>query len=251
MKSLFGWTWQKLYIPPAVSKQKNAVVKIFDVSLAEPEKFPDLNALRRSDTVFISGDGHCLAQDVAEFNSWRIPHDIYAVNRSLIFHQRQVQHWAAVDVEEATWFTEFVNEKVEPDHLIIRHSIGGENKEGKFVGTGLYDCYWNMDYDWENEYQRRVFVGNTGYFAVLSSIKMGYKHIILGGMPLDVKPHFYETPDQPGPLWTGMTYMQWMDFKMIRPEAERVRSLSGYSAFILGKATKEWAQNGSDDRISN
>jgi hypothetical protein len=35
-----------------------------------------------------------------------------------------------------------------------------------------------------------------------------------------------------------------MDFKMIVPEAENVRSMSGYSAFILGKAEKDWV-NGS------
>lgn len=246
MKAIFGWQWQKLYIPPAISKQRNAVVKIFDVSLAEPEKIPDLNALRNHDTVLITGDGNCLAQDVAEFNSWAIPHDIYAVNRSLIFHEKRVQHWAAVDVEEATWFTEYVNDKVEPDrkHQIIRHSIGGETKEGSFKGVGLYDVYWNMDYEWENEYQRRVFVGNSGYFAVLTALKMGYTHIVLCGMPLDVKPHFYETEEQPGPLWTGMTYMQWMDFKMTIPAADKVRSMSGYSAFILGTATKDWVLNG-------
>ena len=236
---IFEWEWQKKYIPPAVSRQKNATVKIFSVALADPGKFPDVNAMRNHDTVLITGDGSCLARDVAEFNSWGIPHDIYAVNRSLVFHEKQVQHWAAVDVEEATWFTEYVNEKVESDHRIIRHSIGGENRFGNAqVGTGLYDCYWEMNYDWENEYQRRVFVGNTGYFAVLSAFKMGYKKIILGGMPLDVKPHFYETDEEPGPLWTGMTYMQWMDFKINRPESELVRSLSGYSSFILGQATK-------------
>lgn len=250
MRTIFGWEWQKLYIPPAVAKQKNAVVKILGVSLNDPKKFPDFGKMRRHPTVFITGDGNCLAQDVIEFNSWEIPHDIYAVNRSMIFHEKQVQHWAAVDVEEATWFTEYVNRKVEPDRLIIRHSIGGETQMGKFAGVGLYDCYWNMDYEWENEYQRRVFVGNTGYFAVLTAIKMGYEKIVIGGMPLDVKPHYYEQDEQEGPNWTGMTYMQWMDFKMKVPESDRVRSMGGYSGFILGNATKEWVLNGTANRNS-
>ena len=241
MKSLVAWQWDKLFIPPAIARKRNSVVRVFSVSLADPDRWPDLNEIRSNDTVLITGDGHCLAHDVKEFNSWNIPHDIYAVNRSMIFHEKQVQHWAAVDVEEACWFTEFVNNKVEPDHRIIRHSIGGETLFGNPV-TGLYDCYWNMDYDWENEYQRRVFVGNTGYFAVLTSLKMGYKKIIIAGMPLDIKPHFYETEDEQGPQWTGLTYMQWMDFKLQIPEAENVKSMSGYSAFILGTATKEWCK---------
>lgn len=244
MRPILAWEWKKLYIPPAVSKQKNATAKIFSVTLHEPEKFPDQSIFRDHSTVFITGDGHCLAQDVAEFNSWAIPHDIYAVNRSLIFHEKPVKHWAAVDVEEATWFTQHLNDKIEPNSRkrILRHSIGSEEKFGNINHMGLYDVYWDMDYQWENEYQRRVFVGNSGYFAVLSAIKMGYDKIIIGGMPLDVKPHFYEPEEKDGPLWTGMTYMQWMDFKMNIPEANRVRSLSGYSAFILGKATKEWVE---------
>jgi len=31
-----------------------------------------------------------------------------------------------------------------------------------------------------------------------------------------------------------------MDYKMEAPEAEKVRSMGGYSAFIMGKANKEW-----------
>jgi hypothetical protein len=60
-------------------------------------------------------------------------------------------------------------------------------------------------------------------------------------MPLDTGPHFYEPEGTQGPLWTGLTFMQWMDFKTKVPEADRVRSMQGYSAFILGTATKGWS----------
>jgi hypothetical protein len=246
MRSLFAWEWKKHFMPPAVAKKRNVMVKIFDVAVAEcsKDRYPDPTALRHHDTVFITGDGKTLAHDVQDFNSWNVPHDIYAVNRSLVFHEKPVTHWAAVDVEEAAWFTEFATEKVNPDNTIIRHSIGSETKHGNPLYPGMYDLYWEMVYEWENEFQRMVFVGNSGYFAVLSALKMGYSRVVMGGMPLDTSAHFYEPDDAQGPLWTGATYMQWMDFKMQVPEAERVRSLSGYSAFILGKATKEWASNG-------
>jgi hypothetical protein len=241
MKAMFRWEWQKLFIPPAIAKQKNATVKILDIGLTNPEKFPDFSRYRDHDTVLITGDGKCLADDVKEFNSWAVPHDIYAVNRSLIFHQVPVRHWAAVDIEETMWFTQFVNDKVvNPSKWILRHSIGEETKLGNFSGMGLFDCYWQMVYDFENEYQRRVFVGNTGYFAVLTAIKMGYKKVVIAGMPLDQTPHYYEPDEQEGPNWTGLTYCQWMDFKMKVPESSMVRSMGGYSAFILGTASKEW-----------
>jgi len=238
------WEWQKLYIPPSVAKKRNNIVKVLNVIPSEPEKFPPIESLREHDTVFITGDGKCLAQDVEEFTSWGIGHDIYAVNRSLIFHERQVLHWAAVDVEEATWFTQYVNGNVEPRRRIIRHSIGGETHFGNTDGVGLYDIYWTMDYQWENEYQRRVFVGNTGYFSVLTALKMGYSKVVLGGMPLNQDPHWYDPDDADGPNWTGLTYCQWMDFKMKHSGADRVRSLQGYSSFILGQATKDWVLNG-------
>ena len=60
-------------------------------------------------------------------------------------------------------------------------------------------------------------------------------------MPLDSLPHWYEDPAvHAGPNWAGHVYRQWMDFAQKVPGAENVRSMSGYSAFILGEATKDW-----------
>jgi len=145
-----------------------------------------------------------------------------------------VDHWAAIDVEEAVWFTRYSNSKNEDlKKPIIRHTIGQQ--------SWAFDCYWQMDIDFENEFQRRVLTGNTGYFAVLTCIQMGYSKMVLAGMPLNMEPHWYEPLDEPeGPNWNGWCYTQWMDFAMKVPEAKNVRSLSGYSAFILGEATKDW-----------
>ncbi len=243
MKRLFTWEWQKLYMPPEVARKNGTIVKVLNVKLSDPDKHLDLNALRNHSTVLITGDAKCLSQDLKEFESWDVPHDLYAVNRSLVFHQRQVDHWAAVDVEEAMWFTENVNPKIESSKPITRHCIGGEKATDNCLGISIYDVYWLMDYPWENEYQKRVFVGNTGYFAVLTAINMGYEKIVLAGMPLDRTAHWYEQEVEEGPNWSGLTYTQWIDFKMLHPHADRVRSVSGYSAFILGQANKEWASS--------
>jgi len=245
MRSLISWQWGKSFVPQSVQARNDSYVKILSVSLSYPEKFPDFSKHRKCDIVLITGDGHCLAQDVKTFNSWAIPHDIYAVNRSLVFHERQVDHWAAVDIEETAWFTQHISGKIEPDKFILRHTLGEEVKWGDVDSLGLFDVYWKMDYKFENDYQRRTFVGNTGYFAMLTAIKMGYKKIVLAGIPIDFGPHFYDPPEMDGPQWGGMTFAQWMDFKMFVPEADKVRSMSRYSAFILGTATKEWALNGS------
>lgn len=232
MQVIGGWTWSKFITPQTLSKKAGVIVKVEDIRLRNPPI--DFNKYCTHPLVFITGDGDTLADDVKEFESWGIPHDLYCVNRSLIFFERQVDHWAAVDTEEGMWFSQNVNDKVERGRRILRHTIGDFPE--------AYDCFWEMVYEFDNDYQRRIFVGNTGYFAVLSALNMGYKKIVLAGMPLNHGGHFYEEKKPENVVnWTGLTYTQWMDFKMKRPDAESVRSMSGYSGFILGKATKEWA----------
>ena len=178
-----------------------------------------------------------MIEDVKEFESWEIPHDLFCVNRSLIFFERQVDHWAAVDTEEGMWFSQNLNSKVQPDKRILRHTIGWFPE--------AYDCFWEMNFKPESEYQRRIFIGNTGYFAVLVAMAMDYQRLVIAGMPLNHSRHWYDKDDPEEVVnWTGITYTQWMDFKMKHPEADKVRSMSGYSGFILGKASKEWASSG-------
>ena len=230
-----GWGWNRLYLPSPTLKKNTTIVPVIRLKLIYPEHL-DFSRIRGHPTVLITGDGDTLPFDVKEFESWEIPHDLYAINRSLIFHERQVDHWGAVDLEETIWFTQNVNEKVEPNKHILRHTIGEI--------PGGVDICWEMDYPWKNENQKLIFAGNSGYFGVLSAIHMGYEKIVIAGMPLNTGPHWYENKkDYIGPNWSGATYRNWMDFKMKVPEAEKVRSMSGYSAFILGQATKEWCND--------
>jgi hypothetical protein len=234
--SFFGWGWKKANLPhPQDRKDIPYIVTILNI---KPMKgSDDWSKHRNSDVVFVTGDGGCLPHDCKEFESWDIPHDLFAVNRSLIFHQRQVHHWAAIDLEETIWFTQNLTDVQQPDQFVKRHTIGD-------IPTAV-DFTWDMDYNWEDDAQKLVFIGNSGYFAVLVSIHMGYQKIVLGGMPLNTLPHWYESKsDNMGPNWAGHVYTQWMDFKMQVPGADKVKSMSGYSAFILGQATKEWV-NGS------
>lgn len=233
---MLGWEWKKLYAPPHLLRQKNNITTILSVSLSNPEIDGDVTRHKRHPVVLITGDGRCLPDDVAEFESWGIDHDLYCVNRSMLFFQRQVDHWAAIDIEESAWFAGNVTKLVEPERRIIRHTIGN--------GSFAYDIYWSMDLQEEqeeNEFVRRVLVGNTGYFAILTAIRMGYEKIIVAGMPMNMDSCWYEPEDAEGPNWMGWTFVQWMDFKMNSPHADKVKSMQGYTAFILGEATKEWA----------
>ena len=222
----FSWTWNKKYIPPEEARKNRSVAH---VSKLKCLNCPDLDNLRRNITVLVTGDGSCLAEDVKAFNEWAIPHDIYCVNRSMLFFEKPIHHWCAVDAEESMFFAQHLNIKIRPPgHQIYRHTIG--------VCPGAYNVFWEVDKNLENEYQSRLWAGNSGYFAVLTAVAMGYTNIILAGMPLDRNPHWYEPKEETGPNWIGATYTQWMDFKMQHPHAFKVKSMSGYSAFILGQA---------------
>jgi hypothetical protein len=227
-----GWHWRKLYAPPHVMRMKNHLTLVSNMAVVDPGPAGDVTKYPEHDVVLITGDGICMPEDVKNFEAWDIPHDLYCVNRSMLYFERQIDHWAAIDVEESGWFAENVNFKIEPRKQIIRHTIG----DGSFA----YDVYWKMDIEEQNEFQRRVLVGNTGYFAILTALNMGYKKIILAGMPLNMDRCWYEPEDADGPNWMGWMYVQWIDFKMNHPLADRVKSLSGYSKFILGEATPEW-----------
>ncbi len=237
MKSLYGWKWVKEYFPPEVRAKPGNIIKPLDMYLREPEKVGDITQCHNHPVCLITGDGRSLPDDVREFESWEIPHDLYCVNRSMLFFERQIQHWAAIDIEESVWFAENVNDKIEPEKRILRHTLGEK--------TFAYDIYWQMDESYD-QIQRTLLVGSTGYFAVLTALNMGYEKIVIAGIPLDFGSHWYDNEDADGIQWGGYTYANWMDFKMKHPKADMVRSMGGYSAFIIGEATKEWA-NGSSN----
>ena len=232
MKVLAGWYWKKIGMPPEITEQE-LCVKVQKLDLISSTDV-DMSKLVVNPTVFITGDAACLSADCTDFESWNIPHYLYACNRSLIFHKRQVDHWCSLDVEESIWFTGYLNSNIENKKRIIRHTIG--------EGSLAYDMYWQASKEFESKWQKMVFIANSGFFGVLTALQMGYQKIILGGMPLDNTPHYYDPPDAPGPEWLGTTYQNWMDFKIEHPQADCVRSMGGYSALILGTATKEWAR---------
>lgn len=235
LKTFASWGWINKHIPPAVRvKHTNlALVKkvrpIFDIDFTQYVKNP---------VVVITGDGKCLPEDIKKFESWDIDHDLYCVNRSLLYFQRPVNHWGAVDVEEGTWFAQNLSKAVLPENggRLLRHTMQHM--------PIAFDVHWTVDgYEFENENQRFLWTGNSGYFAMLTAIAMGYEKIVLAGMPLDNDRHWYEPDGTVGPNWVGRAYRQWMDFKIEAPDADKVRSLSGYSAFILGEATEEWLRH--------
>ena len=234
MHRLVSWSWQKHQMSAKQLQTRGNIIKCERLKLLNDPPI-DWERIRRHDFLVITGDGNTLPGDWDRFRKWGIEYDLYCVNRSMLYVQEQVDHWAAIDSEESAWFTQHVNKDVEPFKPILRHTIG--------FFPGGYDIWWEQVFPFTSDFQRRVFIGNTGYFALLTALHMGYTKICLLGIPLNHEAHWYEPEADMGPNWAGLAFTQWMDLKIKYPEeADKIRSMGGYSAFIMGEATQKWAK---------
>ena len=81
--------------------------------------------------------------------------------------------------------------------------------------------------------------GGSGLLAVSVALRLGCPRIVLAGMPIDSGAHF----DRPG-KWTAADRFQ-PEWEAALPKlATRVRSMSGWSAGLLGSPTAEWIREG-------
>ena len=196
---------------------------------------------RNHDVLLILGDGRSMPDDMATFLEWKIPHDVGCIGRCIKAYPRPVQHWFNADGETAIhWAKNLPN-----GNGTIKHTLG--EMDG-------FDVDWEMT---QNDYHHSEMTGeklvtrahgSSALFATLAGLAMGYKKVILGGCPMDTEGHWYfeqdfKMPETFGPMWPGYDFMAWLDFKE-QSEAGMVRSLSGYTAKILGIATWQWMNKG-------
>ena len=70
--------------------------------------------------------------------------------------------------------------------------------------------------------------------------ELGVERIVLAGVPLRKLEGHY---DDPAPWWEARQY--WPVWEQRRPQLQaRVRSLSGWTADLLGLPTREWLAGG-------
>ena len=178
----------------------------------------------------ITGDGRTFPADLKEFLSWDIPHDVMAMGRSLNAYPGRVMHWANVDSYEAIWWAEHLPLK-NNGKMPIRHTLGEHR---------------GFDVDWEivdeiifEKGDNSLWYGSSSLFAAYACLALGYTRIVLAGCPLDSKGWWFFHESEVGPRWQGECFMAWLEFAKNGGQ-EKVRSLSGYTAQIIGKPEKEW-----------
>ena len=176
------------------------------------------------DVVLVTGDGRTLINDMERFLEFNVPHDVMAIGRSIHAYPGRVKHWANVDGSECIWWAENLPLK-NNGKMPIRHTLGEVRG---------YDVDWDdgkgMDEPWN---------GSSALFAVMASLTLGYKKIVLAGCPIDSKGHWYFDETITGPDWAKETFEAWREFSKT-PESQMVKSLSGFTKELLGEPRKEW-----------
>lgn len=79
--------------------------------------------------------------------------------------------------------------------------------------------------------------GSGGEWAIHIALKLGYKKIILVGIPIDHRGRFYDAPGSIQYYGNGAARSIWIKNKELFKD---VRSMSGWTAELLGKPTVEW-----------
>ena len=174
--------------------------------------------------LLITGDGKCLKTDVEEFEKFGIDHDIGCIGRSIKLFP-YADHWFNADGETAIAWVKQLSK-----NGLITHTLGPVDG---------FDVDWDID---QPDYRYKEITnegsrmhGSSALFATLAAIEMGYKRIVLAGCPMDSEGHWYfDRPDNLGPIWLGVDYMAWIDFRDMEI-SKKVKSMSGYTAGLLGR----------------
>lgn len=174
----------------------------------------------------VTGDGRSLLDDLDRVKGLGLAYDVAAIGRSVKLFDAPA-HWFNADGETAMAWAK----QIKAERGSLTHTLG--EVDG-------FDCDWDIeqpDYNYEAiTHQKGRMHGSSALFATLACLAMGYEQIILAGCPMDSNGHWYFEPDSPdtlGPLWLGVDYAAWLDFAQ-EPDAAKVRSMSGYTARILG-----------------
>ncbi len=78
-------------------------------------------------------------------------------------------------------------------------------------------------------------VGSSGYHAVEVALHLGCERVVLAGVPMEFGPHFHSKKPWDSPMFHRPAWEESVeDFD------DRVRSMSGWTAELLGEPDAEW-----------
>lgn len=186
--------------------------------------------------LLITGDGKELISDLEKFDKLGILADKLVIGRSIQKVDPPIMHYVDVDADAGKWVCDNLKEQY-PDKVngqLIRHTLGGPDD------APWFDCMWDLIGN-QLPSDEVLWHGSSALFAVLIGFEMGYEKIILAGVPMDSKGHWYFPSQTYGPRWTAESYQAWLELAGSR-RADRVRSFSGYTKIMFDEPSRGWVR---------
>ena len=179
------------------------------------------------DVLLIVGDGRDVLKEIGEWYSIAegiVEYDTMAVNYSALIIPHPIQHFAAGDAH----MPDMQNIAAQLPSSVIKHAWnpGSKNFDVRWIRNGRGG--WN---------------GTSANLAFKIGLALDYTRIVLCGCPMDQSGNWYKPflanndikahKDHRRHLW------KWMEIAC-RPVAHFLRSMSGNTADLFGKPTREW-----------
>lgn len=186
--------------------------------------------LRNSDILVICGSAQCLFEDLAEvqilvdliFNpaSERPQADVMCINHTALYYPYFFKHWVTYHKDIFKCERKYIKGDV------ITHSVGDD---------------WGVDKVWQFE---RYHGTDSGLLAVKVAKALGYKKIILAGVPIDGTKRFFDPVGEVCHFDADNIRLGW-DMEKREPDTQdRIRSLSGWTRELFGAPAAAWLRIG-------
>lgn len=174
----------------------------------------------RKPILMLVGDGACVFDDIEEFWSYGLDHDVGCINNIAKAFPCDFEHFFAGDSH---------------DRDMREVCVSLNNTEV------LSHCYNPMSETFAIRWfkENAGWFGTTAMFAMIAGLRLGYLRIVLAGIPMNACGRWYESDFERGNYDHGVHLWRWKQFRW-RPWASFVRSMSGLTAEILKKPTFEW-----------
>lgn len=176
----------------------------------------------------IIGGGNTVWDDIAEARKLGTYQAVIAVNDIGAEYPGHIDIWASLHPEKLPkWTADRHAKGFAPAGMYAAHN--GNTNDGRL---GRFQPDYKTDYRWPEMGSS----GSSGLFAVKVALEQGYNRVVLCGVPMRAEAaHFFEA-------------RQWSEVKAFTEAwklarhryADNTRSMSGWTAEILGKPSKEW-----------
>jgi len=191
------------------------------------EDYMSLKVNRDRDVLLIVGDGSNVLKDIESWYNLAegvVDYDTMCVNYSALICPHPIQHYAAGDAHMKDM--QAIAEKLPRE--VVKHAWN--------PGSNHFDVRWIRN-------GRGGWHGTSANLAFKIGLALDYTRIVLAGCPMDNSGNWYKPLIPDNDIKKNKDHRihmwKWMEMSC-RPVGKFIRSLSGNTADLLGRPTREW-----------